>query len=80
MVVAPRGWFDAGAIRAFLARGDQGVNYARGTWHHFHLALGAVGDFLVIDRSGPSSEKPSDNRTEVSVEEFTITIEEPHGA
>jgi ureidoglycolate lyase len=77
VVVAPKGWFDAGAVRAFLARADQGVNFARGTWHHFNLAFGAPSDFLVIDRAGPSSEKPSDNCTEVPVEEFGFTLEAP---
>jgi ureidoglycolate lyase len=40
-------------VRVFLARGDQGVNYAPGTWHHPLLALHQVSDFLVIDRAGP---------------------------
>lgn len=53
VVVAPPGPFDAGAIRAFLANGDQGVNYAKGVWHHFLLALEQESDFLVIDRAGP---------------------------
>jgi ureidoglycolate lyase len=39
-------------IRVFLARPDQGVNYAPGTWHHPLLALEQVCDFLVIDRAG----------------------------
>lgn len=39
-------------LRVFLARGDQGVNYAAGVWHHPLLALDAVCDFLVVDRSG----------------------------
>jgi ureidoglycolate lyase len=42
-------------VRVFLAQGHQGVNYAAGTWHHPLLALGAVSDFLVIDRSGPGA-------------------------
>jgi len=50
VVVAPKGPFDAGEMRAFLASGDQGVNYHAGTWHHFSLALEDVSDFLVIDR------------------------------
>jgi len=40
-------------LKVFLARGDQGVNYATGVWHHPLLALEAVCDFLVVDRSGP---------------------------
>lgn len=39
-------------LRLFVARGDQGVNYAPGVWHHPLLALDAVSDFLVIDRDG----------------------------
>src|SRR5574337_1112699 len=53
VVVAPAG--DAPTVqdlRVFLARGDQGVNYASGVWHHPLLALGAVCDFLVVDRGG----------------------------
>lgn len=53
VVVAPPGALDAGMIEAFAARPDQGVNYAPGVWHHYLLALGAVSDFLVIDRDGP---------------------------
>ncbi|MFP5402573.1 MAG: ureidoglycolate lyase, partial [Gammaproteobacteria bacterium] len=40
-------------LAVFLARGDQGVNYATGVWHHPLLALEGVSDFLVVDRSGP---------------------------
>ena len=39
-----------GPLQAFVARGDQGVNYARGVWHHPLMALDEVCDFLVIDR------------------------------
>ncbi|WP_349359175.1 ureidoglycolate lyase [Stappia sp.] len=46
---APR----AQACRAFLARGDQGIQIARGVWHHPLLALQPVHDFLVVDRAGP---------------------------
>lgn len=53
VVVAPKGPFDRAAIRAFRAGPGQGVNIARGTWHHFNLALEAESDFLVIDREGP---------------------------
>jgi ureidoglycolate lyase len=41
-----------GTLHAFMARGDQGVNYASGVWHHPLLALNQVSDFLVIDRQG----------------------------
>jgi ureidoglycolate lyase len=41
-----------GPLHAFLACGDQGVNYAAGVWHHPLIALDQVSDFLVIDRRG----------------------------
>lgn len=54
VAVAPAGeQVRAEDIRVFLARADQGVNYAAGTWHHPLLALEQVCDFLVIDRAGP---------------------------
>ncbi|MGH6927552.1 MAG: ureidoglycolate lyase [Dongiaceae bacterium] len=40
-------------LHAFVTDGGQGVNYARGTWHHPLIAYGSASDFLVIDRSGP---------------------------
>jgi ureidoglycolate lyase len=53
VVVAERP--DPGALRAFRARGDQGVQYGRGVWHHPLLVLGAPQDFLVVDREGPGA-------------------------
>jgi ureidoglycolate lyase len=52
VVVAPAGDLDASAVRAFVTHGWQGVNYAKGVWHHPLLALGEVSDFIVVDRSG----------------------------
>lgn len=52
VVVAPPGEFNRNAVRAFRAAPGQGVNFARGTWHHFNLALEGESDFLVIDREG----------------------------
>jgi ureidoglycolate lyase len=52
VVVAPRGPFDERKMRAFALHGRDGVNYARGVWHHPLIALGAVTDFLVVDRGG----------------------------
>lgn len=37
---------------AFKARGDQGVNYHRGVWHHPLLVMSPDSDFLIIDRGG----------------------------
>jgi ureidoglycolate lyase len=42
--------------RAFLARGDQGVNFRKGTWHHPLLALERESDFLVVDREGDDAD------------------------
>ena len=50
VVVAPPGELDPSAIIAFLARSNQGVNYHKGVWHHYSLALGGISDFLVVDR------------------------------
>lgn len=55
VAVAPTGELDPSKIEVFLATGDQGVNYAAGTWHHYSLALGEVSDFLVVDRQGPGA-------------------------
>ena len=50
VAVAPPGDFDPARLTVFRAQPGQGVNYAKGTWHHFLLALEAESDFLVIDR------------------------------
>ncbi|PKO55081.1 MAG: ureidoglycolate lyase [Betaproteobacteria bacterium HGW-Betaproteobacteria-21] len=64
VVVAPAGETPTvDNLKVFLARGDQGVNYAPGVWHHPLLALNAVCDFLVVDRAGPGH-----NCDEVSLE------------
>ena len=39
-------------LQAFHVEGNQGVNYAPGTWH-FPLIAPTGGDFLVVDRGGP---------------------------
>lgn len=50
IVVAPPGEFEIANVRVFRAEGTQGVQYHRGTWHHFCLALEAESEFIVIDR------------------------------
>ena len=52
VVVAPAGELDESKIRAFVTSGWQGVNYAKGVWHHPLIALGEVSDFVVVDRGG----------------------------
>lgn len=44
---------DLNTLRCFRASGWQGVNYARGVWHHPLLVLAPSQDFLVVDRDGP---------------------------
>jgi ureidoglycolate lyase len=54
VVVAPAGAPPARAdLRAFLCRGDQGINYHRGIWHHPMLALDRVCEFAEFHRAGP---------------------------
>lgn len=52
VVVAPPGQFDPARMRAFWTDTWQGVNYAKGVWHHPLLALDRASDFVVIDRGG----------------------------
>ncbi len=40
-------------LHLFWCAPNQGVNYAPGVWHHPLLALDAISDFIVLDRSGP---------------------------
>ena len=42
-------------LHAFRADGTQGVNYAKGIWHHPLLVLKPDHDFMVIDRGGPGN-------------------------
>lgn len=42
----------SGHLRAFSAKGSQGVNYHRNVWHHPLLVLERDSRFLVIDRGG----------------------------
>jgi ureidoglycolate lyase len=51
VIVAPGGRApDLDRLRAFVAQGSHGVNYARGTWHHPLVVLDRDADFLVADR------------------------------
>ncbi len=52
VVVAPKGDFDLNKLAVFIANAHQGVNYHKGTWHHYCLALHGESDFLVVDRGG----------------------------
>ena len=53
VVVAPAGdTVRAQDIRAFVTDGKQGVNYARGVWHHPLVVTQQPASFVVIDRGG----------------------------
>lgn len=67
VVVAGQGEFAVENLRVFLAGPQQGVNYHKGCWHHYSLALDEVSDFLVIDRDGPG-----DNCQEVFLDEEIV--------
>ncbi len=56
--------------QCFLASATQGVNYAKGTWHHPLLAL-HDGDFLVVDRSGAKGDM---NCVEFSLQGMSLSL------
>ena len=62
---------DMSTLKCFLASAEQGVNYAKGTWHHPLLAL-HNGDFLVVDRSAPAGEI---NCVEYAIDHLQISID-----
>ncbi|MCC5811676.1 MAG: ureidoglycolate lyase [Ectothiorhodospiraceae bacterium] len=62
---------DTSTLRAFFVRGNQGVNYHAGVWHHPLLALEQESDFLVVDRGGPGH-----NCDEYTLPE-TVTVTTP---
>lgn len=43
------------SYRAFIASGQQGVNYARSVWHYPLLVHAADSRFIVVDRKGPGT-------------------------
>jgi ureidoglycolate lyase len=61
-------------LHAFLARGDQGVQYAKGVWHHPLLILAETQNFLVVDRK-KSGENSDANLVEYWFEDELATIE-----
>lgn len=52
VLVAPAGDFDHQNLQGFLAQPHQGINYAKGTWHHACISIDDSNQFLVIDRGG----------------------------
>ena len=72
VVAAPGRAPQAGDLHAFVTSGRQGVNYARGTWHHPLIAFAAADEFLVIDRGGSG-----ENCDEIFFGDGEILLEAP---
>ena len=70
VIVAEAGDFDYTRLRAFLAMPNQGVNYHKGTWHHYCLGLNSINEFVVIDRGG---EGPNCDEVEIPAD-LIITV------
>lgn len=82
VAVAPAGDFDPAALKLFVVGPDQGVNYHRGVWHHYCLALNGVSDFLVIDRGGKGpncDEIPLAEPIQVDLSDLPLNTEEGRG-
>lgn len=60
VVVGPAGEFDVNKLQAFLAASNQGVNYLKGTWHHYSVSLNEDSDFLVVDRGASEGDNCDD--------------------
>ncbi|RFO97727.1 ureidoglycolate lyase [Rhodoferax lacus] len=71
VVAPPDTVLDLGAIRCFRAGPGQGVNYARGVWHHPLIALERPSDFLVLDRAGAAGHS---NLDEVDVQNALLWV------
>lgn len=65
VVVARVGELDPKNLQAFIVQSHQGVNYHKGTWHHYCLGLNVSNDFLVVDRHGQG---PNCDEVEISQE------------
>ena len=56
ILVAPPGdTCESSDMKLFVTNGEQGVNYKRGVWHHFLMALEKPQTFIVIDRTEPDA-------------------------
>ncbi|HPE60990.1 MAG TPA: ureidoglycolate lyase [Thiolinea sp.] len=58
---------DLSQLRAFRVGADQGINYRRGTWHHYLFSLEQPADFLCLDRSGGEGGNCDEYRLKPSV-------------
>jgi ureidoglycolate lyase len=71
VIVAASGQFDEGTLRFFRAERGEGVNYAKGVWHHGLFALGRESEFIVVDRGGPGG-----NCEEIALNQPILITEE----
>lgn len=70
VVVAPPGDpLRSESLIGFRTMAGQGVNYARGVWHHPLIALDQSTDFLVVDRHGKE-----ENCDEISLEHADLWV------
>jgi ureidoglycolate lyase len=69
LVAAPSEQLRPADIVGFRTVAGQGVNYARGVWHHPLIALDQSTDFLVVDRHGKD-----DNLNEVSLDDADLWV------
>ena len=53
LVAEGGGDFNPTKMELFISNGKQGINYHRGVWHHFLMAIEKEQEFVVIDRSNP---------------------------
>jgi len=63
---------DLGSLRVFVASGAQGVNYARGTWHHPLLAIEREASFLVADRVAEDGAEDCEVRDVVALDIWIV--------
>lgn len=78
VVVAPAGGAPVTAdLQAFWASGEQGVNYARGTWHHPLLVIDEAAEFVVIDRIANDGRDDNCDVIDLSEEAIWIDALEP---
>jgi ureidoglycolate lyase len=74
VIVAAPGPYDERTMRIFLEDQGQGVNYAKGVWHHGLFVLYEESDFIVIDRGGSAA-----NCDEISLSRPILITEQLFG-
>jgi ureidoglycolate lyase len=76
VIVAAPGPYDERTMRIFLVDQGEGVNYAKGAWHHGLFALYEESDFIVIDRGGsaPNCDEISLSRPILITEQLLAKI------